>query len=856
MIITAGKSAHLRLFMIGLVILGWMVGFHSRNAYAVDTHMNAYAPYVCPYARDVEEVLKQQVQLDEDTYTQSEKSFFTWNNDGAGVGAFPDPIWAHGDGSEFKIKMVDWDGTYSWCLQDTANIANKRSAEDSTMRICYRREHEECETIKNGDCAVVMALNFCVKQTGDQLCIDASLLGLPIMVGKQGCIDLGKTAWPGAMCREAKDNLDKGQKLDNCVCFPTWVSPACYGSWYNGIPGMKDYVGTGDGKVDDRTPLGKYVTGKFFFSGPVVQCVHDTVRTLFYKEQKGCVGRQITGFTMFYQIKEALRKAVIAALTLSVILYFMDMLIKGGKSPGDALLYVVKIALVTWFAVGNGVETFYDAFIEIGQKLAGMILSSGGRFNSQMCAFTDALKPGGQYSFITDSTIRDYAIWVELDCKVFNYFGGNLFESIFQDSSFMFIILSVILVIAMYVVVGILLLLMFILFAVVLLSIFVRFVHIYILTVIGATFIIFFAPIFVPLSLFQATRGYFDAWLSQVFSFILMPLVLFAFISMFMNAMDQVVYGDITEYPNMFNADGTINADPDPDDDDKYMCDDHALGCLAVIVMNQAEDYAQAIQDGTVATSGALAPFMTDIIGFILITGYIGAILIFSLVFNSPNVAIYNKLLAAMLKASLVGVLFYIFLGIVVGLAAEASGNTSLTGLAKGAIDLIKIGLDAAKAVIGKAMGVLSKNPVGKIGNQVMRDSGVGEGIGELQSAADIEGYTQSTQLRDIASVTGAFKQETADSFTEDDKSGSQEGGDQEVKREQQQEEQSDDGVKDTADLAEKTVGGNSDNENPDENKDTKTGAGLSDDIDTAESDIGSPSLGMGDNKSTPGVNQ
>ena len=71
-----------------------------------------------------------------------------------------------------------------------------------------------------------------------------------------------------------------------------------------------------------------------------------------------------------------------------------------------------------------------------------------------------------------------------------------------------------------------------------------------------------------------------------------------------------------------------------------------------------------------------------------------------------------------------------------------------------------------------------------------------------------------------------------------------------------QQAEQSDDGVKDTADLAEKTVGGNSDNENPDENKDTKTGAGLSDDIDTAESDIGSPSLGMGDNKSTPGVNQ
>jgi type IV secretion system protein VirB6 len=81
-------------------------------------------------------------------------------------------------------------------------------------------------------------------------------------------------------------------------------------------------------------------------------------------------------------------------------------------------------------------------------------------------------------------------------------------------------------------------------FAVAVISIVIYLSYMFILSMFGMTIMAFFAPIFVPLVLFQQTKTYFDSWLKLFLGFTLRPMVLTVYIALMFTVFDQTIYGD------------------------------------------------------------------------------------------------------------------------------------------------------------------------------------------------------------------------------------------------------------------------------------------------------------------------
>lgn len=69
----------------------------------------------------------------------------------------------------------------------------------------------------------------------------------------------------------------------------------------------------------------------------------------------------------------------------------------------------------------------------------------------------------------------------------------------------------------------------------------VKSIHTYLAAIMGLSFLLIFMPMFVPMVMFKATRSYFDKWMRIAVSFILQPVILFAFLSLMMIAMDTML---------------------------------------------------------------------------------------------------------------------------------------------------------------------------------------------------------------------------------------------------------------------------------------------------------------------------
>ena len=69
-----------------------------------------------------------------------------------------------------------------------------------------------------------------------------------------------------------------------------------------------------------------------------------------------------------------------------------------------------------------------------------------------------------------------------------------------------------------------------------------RCLYIFVGSYIGICLMVLIAPFFVPTILFQVTRGHFDRWLRTFLSFIIQPVILFAYIGMLLTAFDLVIF--------------------------------------------------------------------------------------------------------------------------------------------------------------------------------------------------------------------------------------------------------------------------------------------------------------------------
>lgn len=223
--------------------------------------------------------------------------------------------------------------------------------------------------------------------------------------------------------------------------------------------------------------------------------------------------------------------AMNAFLTLGVVLY--GVMIAAGLIENikrDMVVLLVKIAFVIYFA--QNLSWIYDNVVDIMDGLIQMYFDFSSSMDEGLCRIIGT----GFGPFQRLDCLMDLVIGLNT-----SGYGGSYSEKVGGDglgrglinfffkaglSSSIGIVVSAI---------G---------FAMVYTLIFtvIRIVFMYLMSLIGLTFIIMLGPIFLPLVLFKVTKQYFDKWLNLVVSFGLQPVIMFAYVALMIIAFDKAIF--------------------------------------------------------------------------------------------------------------------------------------------------------------------------------------------------------------------------------------------------------------------------------------------------------------------------
>lgn len=333
----------------------------------------------------------------------------------------------------------------------------------------------------------------------------------------------------------------------------------------------------------------------FNFSGLAVQCLKETLDKVFY-QQNFCVSGSASDNLLnpFASFQASLKNSVFAALIIYVIFFGFRIIMQGGVVDlGSIVTFVFKFLLVAYFSVGlgpsffqNGTMTVHNGMLEYGLPIlsqisldfAQMVFNAAG--NEQgLCTF-DPSKYSNGNGF--------YAVWDAIDCRIAYYFGVKLMYNLdpilsaigsnasssggsyspinwgtfntaaaVADLGVTGNICLLTLTFAFLLGGQILIVIMLIIFVIILMSILLHFITSYLVCLITLYVMAYVAPIFIPMALFEKTKGYFDAWLKITISCALQPMVLAGFIAICMTLFDSAIFGScqFVRHDYSFNGD-------------------------------------------------------------------------------------------------------------------------------------------------------------------------------------------------------------------------------------------------------------------------------------------------------------
>lgn len=261
------------------------------------------------------------------------------------------------------------------------------------------------------------------------------------------------------------------------------------------------------------------------------------------------------GSSFFVKIQDGLRGIIKMALTISVT--FLGAMVLLGASPlnkKQLLMYILKIGLVMYFAVGTGWQFgFIDGILGSSNYLSDMMMRVDNpndpenkkdgcqfpRFNyadqNELTKYDNPAYPPG----------REYLkIWDILDCKLARALGfgpelsvPNLAKMIF--AGFLTGGLGIMFLIATF------------MFAFFMLSVVMRAIHIFLMSSVAIVILIYVSPITITMVMFSRTKDIFNGWWKQILGLALQPVILFAYLGIYISLFDNIVVGKAT-----FNGDG------------------------------------------------------------------------------------------------------------------------------------------------------------------------------------------------------------------------------------------------------------------------------------------------------------
>jgi len=310
------------------------------------------------------------------------------------------------------------------------------------------------------------------------------------------------------------------------------------------------------------------------FSAPIAQCVRETVENIFFNKAGHTLckssdqipdadgncstpqyiykkGEFVEGTTSFFnRIQSELRLIIQLVLTLSVM--FTGYKVMSGNQDAlkrkELISYVIKLAVIMYFVTGQAWQTyFFNGIYRASDSISTVIF--------KITVPSDPEKRDGcQFGTVSDDTGgnlpasnyyppgKDYlAIWDTMDCKIAYYLGMGMNGDF---KSFALLILASFLTGAIGVAFAVLLLM----FGVTLIVATIRMLHIFLISAIATIILVYVSIITIPLILFKKTEDIFNKWLTNLISLAIQPIILFAYIGIFVAVFDNILVGSAIFY--------------------------------------------------------------------------------------------------------------------------------------------------------------------------------------------------------------------------------------------------------------------------------------------------------------------
>lgn len=463
----------------------------------------------------------------------------------------------------------------------------------------------------------------------------------------------------------------QGDQICTKMLFPTgYTTLACKP---RSIP-ETSYAGTNNCYVNNSSCVTgeSHSKGFFKFTARMMECVNDLISNLFRTPPDlACPKNPLAAF------QDSLKDIVRVMMILYVIIFGIRIAI-GGALPkkSEFFTFILKFALVIYFAIGGvpgtdnktGIEQVYDISITAMSSFANMVAGNDDlgigpdgapKQSPKLCQFNLADYDEG-YEYL--------AIWDSLDCRLAFYLGiaspveGGALAA--MTSNILNAAVFVLIWGAMFSFIFPLLVFM-IAFGVFLLSIVIYFVHVYIIAMIAVAITIFMGPIFIPMALFEKTKGYFDEWLKLLIAYTLYPAIIMAFVGVMVITFDNIIYKGCDFIPDQ-NIPGI---------DFNYW----------KFAPNSTDECKSSFGYITAQLSSGHLSEIADFAGGL-----------FKYIRIKKDVSLLGDLIESMMLCTFFAFLFYYFAMQLSGFAADVSQATNIGAQAIGPTALIDIALDVA----------------------------------------------------------------------------------------------------------------------------------------------------------------
>ncbi|MCA4774846.1 type IV secretion system protein [Wolbachia endosymbiont of Mansonella ozzardi] len=557
----------------------------------------------------------------------------------------------------------------------------------------------ECKVLKAGQTETIHGSTFKAVRKMGRLCVgleSVGTLGIKMAPWPQG-VDMGCTELPpdplAPMCDKSKmkfktkdgteykvdlngsGNKDKDYKTlikeregkgaifvgyDNAGCFSQYVSEACYNQ-----AGSKSLA---------PVPI----------TSMVVQCIKESLDNLVAGHDSSGKPLMDEGGhekgSLLSVAQKKLKNTVTAVLVLALILFSIKAMSGGVRSPQEMYILIIKFALVIYFTTGDTMSHYYGELTKLSNGLSEIVLKASSE-SKGICDYSAGTSY--EYTLHTGKKVSySYlAPWDRLDCRISFYLGAPLDGIGSKIGTESVGVLSVLLGAAPVLLVAgsiigtifaggqILVALVCIFIAVMMIMVILWMCYAFILSLVALSVIIILSPLFIPMVLFQHTKGYFDGWLKELITYSLYPVMLFAFLSFMFIACDKIYFKN-------------LNFEPDQEYEEKIKASDSSKKQWFKLKGGECDKnkttLACMMQNYSFKKSSVLG------------------------LFDFTYMEFSSSLIGELLKLALILFLFYHFFHILPGMAAELSGNyRAALGSGDTPAKMMSKAFSAGKAIAG-----------------------------------------------------------------------------------------------------------------------------------------------------------